>query len=177
MTVYMSHSYESEVDDSELLIEARLAEAGRIMKRLPAADRRHVDQLKRLRAHWPDFVREGFDAWISYNRENATYRAPPPTAVEIDRMDEALVWLSWLYPQSLPPKIPSDVGRIVWSRAVDHAGWRTIMRLRRQRSGSKIPGGNSHVMVRQHYRSAITVIKNNLIRAGIELKLPVDWTS
>lgn len=162
----------------QMLIEARLMEAARTMRRLPAADAAIVSGLKNVRAKWPDYVQEGFDAWIGYNREKASYRPDPPSAAEIDRMDEILeTWLAWLQPQNLPSGLPSDLGRIVWARSAC-LPWSAIITKRSERHGSgigRVPGGNSYTSLRQHYTAALRLIERRLIEHDIALDIPSDW--
>jgi len=80
-------------------VEERLAEAADILRRLPES---------RVQGHastWPPYVRE---YWESYGVAEVKLRRPPPSAAAIDRMDEALPWLTWLDPTD---------AKIVWLRA------------------------------------------------------------
>jgi Domain of unknown function (DUF6362) len=80
-------------------VEERLAEAADILRRLPES---------RVQGHastWPPYVRE---YWESYGIAEVKLRRPPPSAAAIDRMDEALPWLTWLDPVDT---------KIVWLRA------------------------------------------------------------
>lgn len=72
-------------------VRDRIAEAGRSLRglRIP----RELGALRGGRVCWPDPPPE---YWMQYGREAATYRPLPPTAAEIDRMEEVLSWLMWL---------------------------------------------------------------------------------
>ena len=81
------------------LVEERLVEAADTLRRLPE------QRIQGYFGTWPPIVR---DYWEAYGREEVRLRRGPPSAAAIDRMDEALVWLSWLEPID---------ARIVWLRA------------------------------------------------------------
>lgn len=153
-----------------LLIEARLAEAARTLRRMPDKDSRYR-QL--VRALWPGVKPEKFDDWIGYNRFRATVRPSPPSAGAIDRMDEILfIWLPWLHPDQMPGRnAPQDLGAIVFARA-NRFSWRAIMRMRGHRAYAM--GGNSHVSLRKAYRLGIAAIEKRLESQGRELQLPDD---
>ena len=68
-----------------------------------------------LEAHWPDIVRD----WLSYGWSLASAPRFPPTAAEIDRLDEVLGWLHWL---------TRDQRLILWARA-NKWTWRKIEQL------------------------------------------------
>jgi hypothetical protein len=81
------------------LVEARLEEAADTLRRLPE---------QRIRGYvgsWTPVIREFCEA---YGWHEVPMRLGPPQAAAIDRMDEALLWLSWL---------DRDDVRLVWSRA------------------------------------------------------------
>ena len=81
------------------LVEERLEEAADTLKRLPE------ERVRGFFGTWPPVVR---DFWEAFGRDEVRLRRGPPQPAAIDRMDEALVWLSWLEP---------DDARIVWLRA------------------------------------------------------------
>ena len=89
------------------LVEERLVEAADTLKRLPEP------RMRGYTGTWPSIVR---DYWEAYGREEVKLRRGPPQPGAIDRMDEALVWLSWLEP---------DDARIVWLRASGER-WKAI---------------------------------------------------
>ncbi|MGQ0665167.1 MAG: DUF6362 family protein [Pseudomonadota bacterium] len=75
--------------------------------------RERADMLRRLPAvkvqgyfrTWPPVIR---DFWEAFGWHEVRVRLGPPQAAANDRMDEALIWLSWLEP---------DDARLVWLRA------------------------------------------------------------
>jgi len=80
-------------------VEARIEEAADTLRRLPE------ERVQGFVSTWPPVVR---DFWDAFGWEETRVRRGPPQAGAIDRMDEALRWLSWLEP---------DDARIVWLRA------------------------------------------------------------
>jgi hypothetical protein len=153
-----------------MLIEARLKEAARILKRLPDQDSRF---LYRVRAKWPDFKPETFDEWIGYQRIKAVEPRLPATAAQITRTEECLfMWLPWLRPKHISRRVPMDLGVIVMARSVGMT-WNAIGC--RRRTQARYSGGNSHVSLRRMYKRAIATIADRLERQDIELKVPDDW--
>jgi hypothetical protein len=65
---------------------ARLEEAGRAFARMPASRCFPAD----VRCAWPEPLQETMDA---YGWTEADARPSPPTAAEVDRMDEAFGWI------------------------------------------------------------------------------------
>jgi len=89
------------------LVEARLAEAAAVLKRLPDA---------RVRGYfntWPNYSHEFADLVGESPRETTL---PPPSSSAISRMEETLGWTIGLDPLD---------GKIVWMRA-HHAPWKAI---------------------------------------------------
>lgn len=154
-----------------LLVEARLAEAGRSLRGLPSADARF---LAGVRAQWPQVVQEDFDRWVGYNRHSTREVRMRPTSAQITRMDEVLfTWLVWLRQDEMPGRhVPRDLAAIVFARACRFS-WRKIMRMRR-RTGYSM-GGNSHVSLRKLYRMGIAQIAARLEDENITLDVPDDW--
>ncbi len=77
----------------------RLEDAAATMQRLPPV------RVQGYVSSWPPIVREYWDA---FGWDEMKVRLGPPSAVAIDQMDEAFVWLHWLEP---------DAARIAWLRA------------------------------------------------------------
>ena len=127
-------------------IENRIREAAHTLRLLPSPDGRY---LTTIRAWWPDAPNE----WTAYNAVGATMPRLVPSAAEIDRMDQVLGWMTALAKDRLPPRLPSDTGRIVWQRAAG-ASWPRIMRSRRAWQ----PGGNSRESLRQVYKAGLVLI-------------------
>jgi hypothetical protein len=88
-------------------IADRFEEAADTLKRLPMPD------IQRRVTRWPTIVQ---DAKESYGYGSVNVRRGPPPAAAIDRMEEALTWLTWLEPDDL---------RLVWWRA-ERAQWKEI---------------------------------------------------
>lgn len=89
------------------LVEARLAEAAAVLKRLPGA---------RVRGYfntWPDYSHEFPDLVGQEPRETSL---PPPSPAAISRMEETLGWTIGL---------DQVDGKIVWMRA-HNAPWKAI---------------------------------------------------
>ncbi len=88
-------------------VAERMAEAVDTLKRLPTP---HVQGRVTL---WPDFVRDGREA---YGWDAARFRLAPAAPEAITRLDETLLWLRWL------PRLSQ---RILWGRA-SGLSWRKI---------------------------------------------------
>ena len=96
------------------LVKDRLAAATDVLRRL------RVPGIQRRVTYWPEWMR----AWKSVMAET---RAPDPTEAppggqEIDDMDEALVWLSWLDRREQ---------QVVWARACLVQWWKISGKMRR----------------------------------------------
>jgi hypothetical protein len=89
------------------LVEERMVEAADTLKRLPE------ERIQGYFSTWPTVIR---DYWEAFGREDVRLRRPPPSAAAIDRMDEAMVWLTWL---------DAIDARIVWLRASGER-WKTV---------------------------------------------------
>lgn len=153
-----------------MLIEARLKEAARILKRLPDQDAKF---LARIQAMWPDFKPEAFDKWVGYKREKVRAPRLPATAAQITRTDTCLfIWLHWLAPAVCQEDVPVDLPQIVMARAAG-CSWRGIGRMRRTIGRDR--GGNSHVSLRKLYRHGIGIIADRLENRGRPLEVPLDW--
>ncbi len=83
-------------------IRARLKEAATVLRCLALGTR---DRPAGMVAHWPDIVRQGFEAC---GRESVRLRPPAPSPAAISRADAAVLWLLWL---------DDAARRIVWARA------------------------------------------------------------
>lgn len=71
------------------MVEARLEDAARVMRRLPSV------RLPGYFNTWPATVVEFADR---IGQEPVPMRLPPPSPAAITRMEEALGWLPWLEP-------------------------------------------------------------------------------
>jgi hypothetical protein len=89
------------------LVEERLEEAADTLRRLPAV------KVQGYFSTWPPVIR---DFWEAFGWNEVRVRLGPPSPAAIDRMDEALIWLSWLEP---------DDTRLVWLRAC-RVHWKLI---------------------------------------------------
>ncbi len=70
-------------------IRYRLAEAADTLKLMPMP---HRGCPAAYQTGWPDVPYE----WTAYGYTPATARRPPPTAIQIDKLDQTLQWLHWL---------------------------------------------------------------------------------
>lgn len=98
-------------------IEDRLEEAALTLRRLPTKD-----GPKGYGSSWPDVVRSRFTA---YGFEQARVRVVP-NASEIQRMEEAIEWLT-LISYDGDERRTADDRHIVWMRAENHP-WRAVCR-------------------------------------------------
>jgi hypothetical protein len=89
------------------LVEARLAEAADVLKRLPE------ERVRGCVSSWPAIVHDAADLRA---QEPARLRRPPPSSAAITRMDEALQWLIWLEPVD---------AKILWLRA-SKKPWKSV---------------------------------------------------
>jgi hypothetical protein len=87
-------------------IAARFEEAADTLKRLPMPD------IRRRVTRWLTIIR---DAKEAYGYGEVRLRRGPPAAAAIDRMEEALTWLSWLEPDDLF-LVWARAGRTPWKR-------------------------------------------------------------
>lgn len=90
-------------------VEARMEEAATTLRRLPNP---RGSGPRGFRSSWPEYVREAKHA---YGYHEPRLRVLPSPA-QIDRMDEALLWLQFLKPED---------ARIVWMRA-ERAPWKEV---------------------------------------------------
>lgn len=88
-------------------IEARLAEAAVVMRRLPSV------RVPGYFNTWPSMVVEFADL---VGQQLEPMRLPPPSPAAISRMEEALGWLRWL---------TADDAKLVWARS-DRTPWKAI---------------------------------------------------
>ena len=88
-------------------IEARLAEAAEVMRRLPAV------RVPGYFNTWPSMVVEFADL---VGQQPEPMRLPPPSPAAISRMEEALGWLRWL---------TAEDAKLVWARS-DRTPWKAI---------------------------------------------------
>lgn len=93
-------------------IKLRLIDAADTLRRLPFP--KHGAPM-RLRAGWPDVVRDTFDDWWGNDTPTKTRRAHAAPE-QIARMDEVLDWLHWL---------TQDQRRIAWAKAC-RVKWRRL---------------------------------------------------
>jgi hypothetical protein len=93
-------------------IRYRLTEAADTLRSMPVPHRGFPAGYK---TGWPDVVYE----WTAYGYTPATARRSPPTAIQIDKLDETLGWLHWL---------ERDQRMILWARAHGWT-WRQIEEL------------------------------------------------
>ncbi len=80
-----------------------------------------------IRSSWPDIVREAAAEFALAVQRGGRYRDMeaqpiPPSAKEIDRMDEALAWLGYLDPRGR---------KVVWARVNGAPWWRIAQRYRK----------------------------------------------
>lgn len=83
------------------------------MKRKPTARPAAEQKVLGFFGTWPPVVR---DFWEAFGWEEARIRRGPPQPGAIDRMDEVMIWLTWL---------EADDARIVWLRAC-RTPWKLI---------------------------------------------------
>lgn len=92
-------------------VAARLEEAAQALRRLPRP--KEIRHLKGRWSLWPEVVRQASEAYGYGEPERVVI---PPSAREIDRMDEAVVWLLWLEKRE---------AKLVWLRCSGIA-WRDL---------------------------------------------------
>lgn len=92
-------------------IESRLREAADVLRRLPRP--KEIAELRGRWSAWPGVVRKAGEAY-GYDRTRRI--VIPPSGAEIDRMDEAVVWLQWL---------DKKESHLVWLR-VSGVAWRDL---------------------------------------------------
>jgi len=88
------------------IVEARLAEAAWVLKRMPEP------RLSGYFSTWPEFVYSFADKV----GQEPQMRRPRPGPRQITEADEAMLWLRWL---------ERDDARIVWLRA-NHVQWKKV---------------------------------------------------
>lgn len=98
---------------------------------------------------WPEYAREAKHA---YGYHEARMRVVP-SAAQIQRMDEALVWLRWLSPED---------AKIVWMRA-EGARWRAVC----------IEAGVVRQTAWRRWVAALQTIANHLNKASGNPQRPV----
>jgi hypothetical protein len=124
-------------------VRARLKEAATVLRALALGGR---DRPAGMAAHWPDVVRQGFEA---YGREAVRLRPLAPTPAAISRADAAVLWLLWA----------DDAGRrIAWARA-SGIPWRKLEDM----------DGRSHTTLRRIEAEAFAAICRHL-NAGLSRK-------
>jgi hypothetical protein len=117
-------------------VRARLKEAAAVLRALALGLR---DRPAGLMAHWPDVVRQGFEA---YGYDSVRLRPPAPSPAVVSRADAAVLWLLWL--EDAPR-------RIVWARA-SGIPWRRLEDL----------DGRSHTTLRRVEGEALAAICRRL---------------
>lgn len=157
-------------------VEARLVDAARTLKALPAGDGRFLYGQGTL---WPDVLQAGQGA---YGWTEATYRPAKPQTDDIARYEEVEGWIKrFLAPPRLPESLPRDTGAILWARAAN-IPWRGIGQIRELKwkatsskggGKSRIPGGNSrkslrfiYVMGMEHLVECLNAEQKNAPRRG-----------
>jgi len=98
------------MDERRNLMEDRVRRAAEVLRRLRLGSN---DRPAQLKAWWPDFVRDTYEA---YGYEKVRTRPASPSPSEIDEMDATL--------QLLLP-LSEVQRRVVWARAV-RVPWRRI---------------------------------------------------
>ena len=111
------------------MVEARLAEAAEVMRRLPPV------RVPGYFNTWPSMVVEFADR---VGQQAEPMRLPPPSPAAISRMEEALGWLRWL--ETIDAKI-------VWLRASGER-WKSIC----------WNVGLGRAAAHEHWRYALSVI-------------------
>ena len=89
------------------MVEARLAEAAEVMRRLPPV------RVPGYFNTWPSMVVEFADR---VGQQAEPMRLPPPSPAAISRMEEGLEWLRWL---------EAGDAKLVWARS-DRTPWKAI---------------------------------------------------
>jgi hypothetical protein len=117
-------------------VRARLKEAAAVLRALALGLR---DRPAGLMAHWPDVVRQGFEA---YGYESVRLRPPMPSPAAVSRADAAVLWLLWL---------DDAPRRIAWARA-SGIPWRRLEDL----------DGRSHTTLRRVEGEALATICRRL---------------
>lgn len=121
-------------------VRTRLAEASTVLRAMAISCR---DRPVGVVAHWPDVVRQGFEA---YGYAPVRVRPPAPTPAAISRADAAVPWLLWL---------DATARRIVWARA-SGIPWRRLEDM----------DGRSHTTLRRVEREGLGEICRRL-NAGL----------
>jgi hypothetical protein len=91
------------------MVEERIEEAADTLHRLPE------QRVRGFFNTWPPVIR---DFWEAFGWEDVRIRRGPPQPGAIDRMDDVMIWLTWL---------EADDVRLVWLRAC-HTPWKLITR-------------------------------------------------
>jgi len=113
-------------------VEARLREAADTIRRLRVAGVWPAG----YRSAWPDVIR---DFWDVFGYHETEVRSPPPSPRAIGRMDEAMIWLTFV-------DAPLD-RRIVWAKAFKLGNRKVAMIT-----------GQSRETVRRRYKRALAGI-------------------
>ncbi len=119
----------------------RLEEAADVLKRLPRP--KELLYLKGKWSSWPAVIHVAGEA---YGYGTPTAARIPPNADQIDRMDEAILWLLWLEKRE---------GELVWLRCSGIA-WRDLEYVFRRSSRT----------LQRRFRTAITEIRRELDQAA-----------
>lgn len=91
-------------------VRARLKEAAAVLRALALTGR---DRPAKLAAHWPEVVRDGFEASAAAPMRN---RPPAPRPAAVTRADAAVAWLYWT---------EAAERRVLWARALG-VPWRRL---------------------------------------------------
>ena len=89
------------------MVEARLAEAAEVIRRLPSV------RVPGYFNTWPPMIVEFAD---QVGQQAGPMQLPPPSPAAISRMEEALAWLRWLN---------AEHAKLIWARA-ERTPWKLI---------------------------------------------------
>ena len=131
------------------LVQERLCEAAQTLRALP-----RPSGPRPMGNHWPDFVRDHAESFNT-TAERVAFDAGArvrisATPKQIDEMEQAIGWLSWL---------ENDQPKLVWARANGCPWWRLELRpMRLRRWKRKYP----RATLRWFYRRALGIIAARL---------------
>lgn len=131
------------ISDVEYTISERIEEAGRTLRGSPMP--REVLGLAKAVGSWPDMVRNPAEA---YGYDKAVVRRVPPTAEQLDRLEQVLGWLL---------KLPADQRPIVAAKMHGFSFGKMA---------AIDPNGRSPEVLRKAYWRAINYILGELVDDG-----------